>query len=287
MAKDKYSAVWVSHSRIADWLACPRAYYLKHEHRDPKSGNKITLMSPPLALGQAVHEVIESLSVLPVEKRFEKSLIEKLEEAWQKIQGKKGGFADKATEARYKEKAKKMLRRVGKKPGPLKRKALKIGMDPLPHYWLSEEDNIILCGKVDWLEYLADKNKIHIIDFKTGKKKEADDSLQLAIYHLLVSNCQKRKVDKASYWYIERADEPTEQKIKDLKKAEKKILKLAKEIKLAKQLDRFKCKHGGCRRCDPWEAVVKGEAELVGIDSRGNDLYILSQDEAKQKSEIL
>jgi len=287
MTKDKYSAVWVSHSRINDWQRCPRAYYLKHEYRDPKSGNKITMMSPPLALGQAVHEVIESLSVLPVEKRFEISLLEKLEESWGKIKGKMGGFTSKEAERRYKESAKEMLKRVTKNPGPLKKKALKIRMDPLPHYWLSEEDNIILCGNIDWLEYLEDKDKVHIIDFKTGKRDEADDSLQLAIYHLLVSNCQKRPVDKASYWYVERADKPRKQKIKDLKKAEKKVLKLAKEIKLAKQLSRFKCEHGGCRECKPWEEIIAGKAELVGTNSWGSDVYILAKDEIKKDSEIL
>jgi len=86
---------------------------------------------------------------------------------------------------------------------------------------------------------------------------------------------------------VERANKPSKQEIKDLKKAEKKILKLAKEIKLAKQLSRFKCEHGGCRECQPWEAIIAGKAELVGTDSRGSDVYILTTDGKKQESEIL
>ena len=61
---DKYTAYWVSHSSINDFLKCPRAYFLKNVYKDPKTGRKIKLISPPLALGQAVHEVVESLSVL-------------------------------------------------------------------------------------------------------------------------------------------------------------------------------------------------------------------------------
>ncbi|QQS44706.1 PD-(D/E)XK nuclease family protein [Candidatus Roizmanbacteria bacterium] len=96
------------------------------------------------------------------------------------------------------------------------RKAVKIKED-LPHYWLSEEDNIILCGKIDWLEYLPETDSVHIIDFKTSKYDEDGDSLQLPIYYLLVTNTQKREVSKASYWYLERNDDLTEKELPDEK----------------------------------------------------------------------
>jgi CRISPR/Cas system-associated exonuclease Cas4 (RecB family) len=89
MPRDKYTAVWVSHTSIADFLKCPRAYYLKHVYRDPKTKHKLKLMAPPLALGQSVHEVVESLSQLPREKRFHEPLLVKLDRAWEKVSGKK------------------------------------------------------------------------------------------------------------------------------------------------------------------------------------------------------
>src|SRR3990172_3701791 len=104
--KDKYTAIWVSHSSIGDYRKCPRAYYLKNVYRDPKTNHKISLMSPPLALGQAVHEVVESLSVLPVSERFRFSLLTKLEEPWKKVSGKLGGFDDKTEEEKYLDRAK-------------------------------------------------------------------------------------------------------------------------------------------------------------------------------------
>jgi len=160
MVNDKYTATWVSHSSISDFLKCPRVYYLKNVYKDPRTGHKIQLMSPPLALGQAVHEVLESLSLLPKDTRFDKPLPERFEKAWQKISGERGGFSDKEEEERYKKRGQAMLERVVKDPGPLKNLAVKIKMD-LPYFWLSKEDNIILCGKVDWLEYLPE-NKVWV-----------------------------------------------------------------------------------------------------------------------------
>lgn len=277
MPKDKYSAVWVSHSSISDFLACPRAYYLKNIYKDPKTGHKIQIVTPPLSLGQAVHSVIESLSVLPTDTRFKIPLVEKFDTEWKKISGKRGGFLDKDTEARYKRRGEEMLRRVTRTPGPLMKLAVKIQME-LPHYWLSEKDEIILCGKIDWLEYLPEVEEVHIIDFKTGKIKENKDSLQLPIYHLLVHNCQKRSVQKVSYWYIAKNDTPTENPLPNLDKSHKKILKIAKKIKLARQLQSFNCPHGdGCRACRPLERILRGEGELVGEDSMGKDVYILME----------
>ena len=90
MAPDKYSATWVSHSSISDFLKCPRAYYLRNVYKDPATGHKMTIASPPLALGQAVHEVIESLAVLPAGERLKISLVKKLDPIWLKVTGKKG-----------------------------------------------------------------------------------------------------------------------------------------------------------------------------------------------------
>jgi ATP-dependent helicase/DNAse subunit B len=278
MAKDKYSAVWVSHSSISSFLECPRAYYLKNIYKDPKTGHKVKLMSPPLALGQAVHEVIESLSELKTDLRFKEPLLEKFERAWKKVTGKRGGFFDTETEYKYKVRGEEMIRRVMKKPGPVAELAVKINME-LPYYWLSEEDNIILCGKIDWLKYIPDSDSVEIIDFKTSKNEEGDDSLQLPIYNLLVHNCQKRKVDGAWYWYLGQSDELTKRDLPDLKDSEEKILKVAKKMKLARQLEVFKCPNGeeGCRACRPYEMILKGEAELVGNDEFRADVYILNK----------
>lgn len=287
MPQDKYSAVWVSHTSICDFLQCPRAYFLKHVYKDPKTNHKIKLMSPPLALGQAVHEVVESLSILPLSERFSEPLINKLETSWKKVSGKKGGFLSNNVEQRYRARAEEMLKRVTDNPGPIERQAVKIKMD-LPNYWLSEEENIILCGKIDWLEYLPLTDGVHIIDFKTGKNDEDGDSLQLPIYLLLVSNCQTRKVEKASYWYLARNNDLTECTLPSEADAHKKVLDIARKIKLARALEKYSCAQGtGCTYCKSYEAVLRGEAELVGVDEYNADIYILPLADSVPESVIL
>ncbi|KKU26528.1 MAG: hypothetical protein UX38_C0005G0031 [Microgenomates group bacterium GW2011_GWC1_46_16] len=238
---DRFSAVWLSHSSISAFKHCPRSYYLGSLYRDPQSGHKIGLITPSLALGSAVHEVLESLSILPTSDRFIISLIDRFQSVWQKFSGHKGGFSDAATESRSKEKGEEMLRRVMQHPGPLERKAVKIGQD-LPQYWLSEADNLMLCGKLDWLEYLE---------------------------------CQTYPVKKASYWHIAKDDMPIEKSLPDLTQSHELVLQIGKEIKLARALNRFKCPQGeqGCKYCLPYEKILDGKATFVGEGNYHTDLY--------------
>ncbi len=284
--KDKYSAVWVSHTSISDWLECPRAYFLKHVYKDPATNHKIQVMTPPLALGQAVHDVLEGLSVLPTDKRFSVSLLERLDESWKKVSGKRGGFMDADSEYRYKQRGQDMLRSVMSNPGPLRHKAVKINME-LPQFWLSEEDNIILCGRIDWLEYFEEDDTVHIIDFKTGKRHEREDSLQLPIYYLLVLECQKRAVAKASYWYLMN-EELIEQQLPDEAESRRRLLEVALKIKTSRNLKKFDCPHSGCRACEPYERILHGEGELVGVGEFNHDIYILApRDTADARDSIV
>jgi ATP-dependent helicase/DNAse subunit B len=273
--KDKFKATWVSHSSIADFLACPRAYYLRNVYKDPNTGHKITVTSPSLSLGQAVHEVVEGLSVLPVDERLKISLLKKFDVAWKKVEGKTGGFKNKEEEEEYKDRGRQMLKRVEEHPGPILNKAVKIPSDFIPNYYLSDEDDIILCGKIDWLEYLEDSDSVHIIDFKTGKNEESDDSLQLPIYLLLATNTQSRPVKKASYWYLNKNDELTPKELPNLLESKEKVLAIARRIKLARQLNHFVCPKNGCIKCRPLERILRHEGQKVGVSDTKQDIYIL------------
>lgn len=286
MPADKYSAVWVSHSSISDFLKCPRCYYLKNVYKNPETGHKMAVTGPALALGQSVHEVIEALSVLPTANRFKESLLVKFDRAWQKVSGKRGGFSDPEQEAAFKLRGEAMLRRVMQNPGPLKNQAVKIKMD-LPHYWLSEEESIILCGKIDWLEWLPEIQSVSILDFKTGKGEEDSASLQLPIYHLLVANCQKWPVLKACYWYLERDDELTERPLPPLDEAYEKVLAIAKQMKLARKLEIYKCATGGCFACKPYEDILQGKGELIGVDEYNRDIYFLPSSIGQEAESVI
>ncbi len=240
-----------------------------------------------MSLGLTVHEVLESLSVLTIEKRFSEPLLTQFGKVWEKVSGKKGGFFSQDQELHYKKRGEEMIKMVQKNPGPLVKLAIKIKMD-LPYFWISEKDNIILCGKVDWLEYLPKTNSVHIIDFKTSQNQESEkSSLQLPIYNLLVHHCQERKIEKASYWYLQTGHQLTEKSLPNLETSREMILKIAKKIKLARQLGKFDCPENGCRNCLPMEKILKGEAEYVGVDEMRKDTYVLPPPEQNRKGEIL
>lgn len=279
MPQDKFSATWVSHSSISDYVQCPRAYYLKNVYKDPKTNHKVNVVAPPLALGQAVHAVIESLADLPTEKRFDVPLLERFEDAWQEVSGKMGGFRDNTEELKYKRRGKEMIQRVMQNPGPIKSKAIKLAQD-LPHYWLSEEHSIILCGKIDWIEYLPEDNSVRIIDFKTGRNEEDGESLQLPIYYLLAKNTQSRPVKNLAYWYLENDDEPVNVGIPDDEEAFHKVFEIAKRIMVSRKLEKFSCRNGekGCFACKPFEKIIRGDAEFVGLGTYNQDLYMVSND---------
>ncbi|MEK7192718.1 MAG: PD-(D/E)XK nuclease family protein, partial [Patescibacteria group bacterium] len=126
MANDKYSAVWVSHSSMGDFLRCPRAYFLHNVYRDPKTRHKINLVAPPLSLGQAVHEAVEGLKEMPLAEREKRDLMADFEQAWTKVSGKRGGFKTEEEEKDAKERGRSMIDRVIKNPGPIARKTVRL-----------------------------------------------------------------------------------------------------------------------------------------------------------------
>jgi ATP-dependent helicase/DNAse subunit B len=173
-----------------------------------------------------------------------------------------------------------MIFRVAKNPGPLAKKTVKLepahnGMPP--NFFLSEEENIILNGKIDWLEYVPEDDSVKVIDFKTGKNEEKEGSLQLPIYILLLNNLQKRKVSGAAYWYLDKDDAPVAVALPDIKKSHDQVLEIAKKIKIAREKKEFNCPRGeqGCFACRPFEKILKGEAEYIGIGGYGQEMYIV------------
>ena len=276
---NKYNSVWVSHSSIADFLKCPRLYFLRNVYKNEK-GRKINIASPSLSLGIAVHETLEGLSKYKAEERFKKSLVESFENEWEKVSGKQGGFKTEQEEKESKERGRNMIIRVANNPGLLARKTVKLpptrnGMPP--NFFLSAEENIILNGKIDWLEYIESDDSIRVIDFKTGKNEEKDGSLQLPIYLLLLNNLQKRKVSGVAYWYLDRDIEPVSVKLPDDKESFNDVLCIAREIKNAREQKEFNCPKGvgGCFACRPFEKILRREAEYIGIGGYGQEMYIV------------
>ncbi|TAK57013.1 PD-(D/E)XK nuclease family protein [Patescibacteria group bacterium] len=281
MVQDKYKAVWVSHSSMGDFLKCPRAYFLHNVYKDPKTKRKINLVSPALSLGVSVHEVIEGLANYKADERFKQPLLEQYEKVWQKVSGEKGGFKNEADELEAKNRGREMILRVIKNPGPLLNKALKLknGQNDMPpNFFLSEDENIILCGKIDWLEYVPEDDSVCVLDFKTGKNEENGESLQLPIYQLLLNKLQKRKVSGASYWYLDKDDAPIPVALPSVEESYKRVIEVARRVKVAREAGVYECPRGekGCFACRPFEKILRGEAEYIGVGEYNQDLYISS-----------
>ena len=275
--QDKYTATWVSHSSMGDFLKCERLYYLHNVYKNPKTGKKINITCPPLALGIAVHEVLEPLAWLKAEDRLKQPFKELYEKAWKPVSGKMGGFKNAEEEEKQKERGWQMIQRVIENPGPILKPAVRLGKsrDDLPYFFLLPEENVILCGKIDWMQYIKETDSLHIIDFKTGKKEESDDSLQLPIYLLLGAHYKTRPITKASYWYIDRDTELLEKKLPSKEEAIEKVVKIARDVAKARKGD-MKCKTNGCRHCEPFEKILRGEAEYVGVGNFKQELYVIA-----------
>ena len=93
-----------------------------------------------------------------------------------------------------------------------------------------------------------------------------------------------------SYWYLEREQEGlVEQPLPNGEAVEKTIIEKALEIQLAMKLKRFKCHTPeGCFSCKPYEEILKGNAEYVGMNDYREDVYVLDTTVSESKeSEIL
>ncbi|MEZ0209090.1 MAG: RecB family exonuclease [Candidatus Paceibacterota bacterium] len=282
---DKYTAVWVSHSSMGDFLKCPRLYYLHNVYKDPTSGRKMSIVTPHMALGTAVHNVLEDLANYPATERFNRDLRARFEEEWEKVSGLKGGFLTPQLEEEFKMRGKDMINNVIKDPKFLVNQRVKLPKEKMnPNYFLSEENNIILNGQVDWIEFLPDET-LHIVDFKTGKHEEKDGSLQLPIYLLLCNKLRPQwKVSKASYWYLE-SDKIVEKELPDAETAYRNVIDVALRVKQAREAGVFECPKGaeGCMNCRPYEKILdwkKGKTEdesivSIGVGGFNQDMFVV------------
>jgi RecB family exonuclease len=289
---DKYKAIWLSHSSYNDFLNCPRGYYLKNVYKDPKTKNKISLLSSATSLGSAVHLSIETLLNYPSHEREEKlkDLEKEYERIWnENFVGEKGGFQNSEEEKEYYDKGLAMIENIKENPNFLLNKIIKKESyykgDILPNFFIDDEEEVLLCGVPDWVEYLDD-DTLHVVDFKTGKNEEKENSTQLPIYVLLLENLQKRKVTKASYWYLltDKNIKHKEINREEIEEVKNKIVQAGKEIKDLKNetlkkdwKEIFVCKKGefGCIHCRDYEKILNNEAEYIGKDIYGKDGYIL------------
>ncbi len=256
--------IWISYSAISAFSKCPRLYYMEYIYRNPQTGNRIQIVNPYLSLGSAVHETIEYLADLPIKERQKISLKDRFKDIFASYQGKKGGFISKFKEDEFKQRGLEMIDRA-ERSVILGNPTFKMKTN-FPSVDLFSDENIKLVGSLDWIEAL-DSGGAHIIDFKTGNSKESNGSLQLPIYVVLAEENIKKKIEKASYWYLQHDDLPMEHEIGDIPSSIEKIKEISLNIKKAIKSNYFPCSYPGrCFACADYDRIFRGESEMVGTD---------------------
>ncbi len=237
---------------------------MEYIYRNPNTGNRIQIVNPYLSLGSAVHETVEYLSEISVKERSKISLKERFEKIFDTYKGKRGGFISKNKEDLFKERGIKMVSRF-ETSSLIKKPTLQTKTN-FPSVDLFPDKDIKLVGSLDWIEDLP-SGGAHIIDFKTGNGKENNDSLQLPIYAILAEKNISKKVEKASYWYLQHDDLPTEREIGDISVVLEKVKEVSLNIKEAIKDNNFPCSYPGrCFACGDYDRVFGGDAEMIGTD---------------------
>ncbi|MDP3888745.1 MAG: PD-(D/E)XK nuclease family protein [bacterium] len=276
------NAVFVSPSSIADFSKCPQLYYYRNVYRSPR-GLKIQLINPSLALGQVVHDTLSQFLTLPPLSRDKDELLRIFEVIWEGVSGEKGGFASKSEEGEFIQRAKAMLDRFWGNKHFQETEMVKIPSFPK----VELGNDIILTGKLDWIE--KDEEGYHVIDFKTGKNEEREDSLQLPIYAVLASHILNTPMIRASYWYLDKDDKIVPFNLPDLKVTFADLQQRGAVIKMVRQTQSYRCQSGGesCWACRDILAVAKGKGKLVTVDpvNRKQEIYIMVKDEVKNEIE--
>jgi len=267
--------LWISHSAISDFETCPRLYYLRDLYRDPKTNHRIQVVNPYLTLGIVVHKVIEEISKLAAETRFEIPLMNRFERRWQFYDGKKGGFVSQEEEENFKIRGLEMLKKL-ENSQIIKNPNYKIGHE-LPKVRLFKGEDLILVGSLDWIEILPNGG-LHIIDFKTGRTEEDEHSLQLPIYQILAHYNFKEPIEKISYWYLDKDEGPISIELNPIQTYIPIIREKALKIKKAIDGNKLVCKSpiGKCYKCEKYEVIISNNAEYTGYDPEMNrDLYFV------------
>lgn len=261
---------YLSYTSLKDFLRCPGAYYLKNIYRDPKTNFRLQLASPNLTLGSTVHDSIKWY-LDTKGKASRQELVGKYRNLWLKYRGKRGGFASREEEAGFGRRGLAMLENFLNNAH-----RLAAPMPPLsfPSYHLIED--MVLIGNFDFVGLQPD-NSLHIVDFKTGSQDE-EDTLQLYIYAILAESNFQKPVSQASFWYLDRKDEPS-QIVLDLLQQKIDWLKaVALDLKKAVGLNSWKCSRQGlCFDCRSYQALISGKGLFQFSDYRyRKDIYYLN-----------
>jgi RecB family exonuclease len=269
------NAVFISPSTISSFEKCPQLYYYQSVYRSPRN-LKIQLITPALALGATVHDILEQFLKQSPVSRTKDELSRIFNLLWDNISGQKGGFNSQEEEDEARQRAQAMLDRFWAQSHF--RQAEPVKLPSFPKVELGND--LILTGKLDWIEKEGDT--YHIIDFKTGKNEERENSIQLPIYSVLAGRILKTDKIKTSFWYLDKDEDITPFPKADLDETENSLRQKGEVIKMVRETKSYRCQSGleSCWACRDLHAVAQGRGKLVHVDpvNRKQEIYIIPKE---------
>lgn len=267
--------IFLSYTSLKDFLQCPRTYFLKNIYRDPKTGFRIQIASPYLSLGSTVHDSVKWYLDLKGQITTDQ-LEEKFRNLWLKYRGKRGGFESLEQEGDFGRRGLKMLDNFFKNAGKLEKTTHQVDFPKLNLF-----EDVILMGNFDFVGERQD-GTLHVLDFKTGANDEKDP-MQLYIYAILAEANLGKEVSSASFWYLDRDDEPREIVLDSLEPKLEWLIEKGKELKEAIKEGNWVCIKGPapdgaglCKECRLHQAIIDGKGEFQFSDYRyKKDVYYL------------
>ncbi|MFH1289742.1 MAG: PD-(D/E)XK nuclease family protein, partial [Patescibacteria group bacterium] len=186
---------------------------------------------PPAAqaiFGQVIHKTLNDFYKSPKDKQSLKNLLKLLDKNWLDE-----GYSSKVIEKKYKSQAVKMLGDFFKKE--YDSRSLPDSLEQ--SFVIKMAPGLRVGGRMDRVD--REKDKIEIIDYKTGKamdQKAADKSLQMSLYALAATDpgILKAKPEDVTltFYFLENGQEvSTKRTSAELEKAKTEIIKKAEEIR--------------------------------------------------------
>lgn len=265
MAINPKDTIWVSHSALSDFKKCPQLYYLRNVKRLPPNSYRIEIPNPYLTLGSIVHRVLQEFPKLHEEEKSLGWALSYFDRLWIPRSSLRGGFLSKDQEAEFKARGIKMIKRFFDHKDKWLTKPY--SFPNLPKLPLFGREDVMLIGSIDWVEILTD-DTVSIVDFKTGKHEEEEESLQLPIYVVITEKIIDKPVSRVAYWYLDKDNAPKEIQLGKKEILSKIIEDRAKEIVMAREQQKFPCISGNkfCSYCEDFVLVIEGKGRHVGTD---------------------
>ncbi len=213
---------YLSFSQIEAFNNCPLQYRYRFLQKIPVPQRAAQ------SFGDSVHKTLRDFyEKLKIGQKVNKNdLLSLFENNWSSL-----GYENKAHEVKTKKEGIKMLEEF------YKRADLKIVPKDLEKsFSLKMTPDLKIVGKIDRID--ENNGKLEIIDYKTGKvsqQKDIDQSLQMTIYALAISDKefyhQKPEDLLLSFYFLETQEKKSTQRTTpDLEKAKEGIIEKAKEI---------------------------------------------------------